>query len=288
MKNISLKIAKTYFNIMCEEEISVESEIKQYICDFKDIDKAINYKLSVVEEFSPLRCRFVSCIDERMSVMKSEDDLHEYRIFFNLNTKEPCALYKEIDEKNIEIVLLRRYFKKIIINSDILSYFGMEKYLVNEKAIILHSSFIVHNGEAILFTAPSGTGKSTQAELWRKYAHASIINGDRSVLMVEDGTVYAYGLPFCGTSEIDKNMFTKVKAIVYLQQWSKNNAIKISKKESIKKIISETTKNLWNQENIDKVVEVVENIAENIEMYEYHCTKYEDAVVYLKDKLEVV
>lgn len=287
MKKIPLKIAQTYFNINSENEFCVGKEIEKYICN-EEKENVVNFKISIVDEFYALRCKFVMNVDERMSVFKSEDDLYEYRIFFNLITKEPCALYKEVGENSAEIVLLKRYFEKIEINSDLLSYFAMEKYLLKDGAIVLHSSFIKHNNEAILFTAPSGTGKSTQADLWEKYSDAEIINGDRSILMVEGDEIYAYGLPFCGTSGIEKNTCAKVKAIIYLQQSPTNCANKLYEKDIIKKIFSETTKNLWNEEYIDMAGNIIENLAQEVVMYEYSCTKYEDAVLYLKDKLEVV
>ena len=106
--------------------------------------------------------------------------------------------------------------------------------------------------------------------------------------MVEDDEIYAYGLPFCGTSGIDKNICAKVKAIIYLQQSPTNCANKLYEKDIIKKIFSETTKNLWNEEYIDMAGNIIENLAQKVVMYEYSCTKYEDAVLYLKDKLEVV
>lgn len=321
MNHIVLKIAQTYFSINSENEFYVAKDIEKYIykeemiknyCNYKE--NYVNFKITVVEEFTALSCKFVAYVDERMSVFESPDGVYEYRIFFNLFTKEPCALYKEVanrgigdKENKVEVILLRRYFEKIEINSDLLSYFAIEKYLLDDKQIILHSSFIKYNGEAILFTAPSGTGKSTQADLWEKYANAEIINGDRSVLSVGDcydmnirkdikGTlandksfakvgVYAHGLPFCGTSGIDKNTVLGVRAIIYLQQGIVNSACKISKNEIIKKIFSETTKNLWNQKYIDKAIKIIENIAQNVEIYKYTCTKYQDAVEYLNNKL---
>ena len=54
--------------------------------------------------------------------------------------------------------------------------------------VILHSSFISRQGEGILFTAPSGTGKSTQADLWKRHEEGvTIINGDRSILGFKRG-----------------------------------------------------------------------------------------------------
>ena len=63
----------------------------------------------------------------------------------------------------------------------ILNSVSAERLAVNAGGIIFHSAYIGFRNEGILFTAPSGTGKSTQAELWRKWREADVINGDRSL-----------------------------------------------------------------------------------------------------------
>ena len=60
-----------------------------------------------------------------------------------------------------------------------------------------YKEIIAFQNKAILFSAPSGTGKSTQADLWQKYVRGvEIINGDRAIIGIEDNGVKAYGLPF--------------------------------------------------------------------------------------------
>ena len=45
---------------------------------------------------------------------------------------------------------------------------GIFRMLAKRGGVVLHSSYVLtKQGEALLFSAPSGTGKSTQAELWR-------------------------------------------------------------------------------------------------------------------------
>lgn len=79
---------------------------------------------------------------------------------------------------------------------DLLADFGM---------LILHSAYIVTpQGQGLLFSGPSGAGKSTQAELWRQYAGAQVINGDRSLVRPGDGTVH--GILYSGTSGICQNV----------------------------------------------------------------------------------
>lgn len=87
------------------------------------------------------------------------------------------------------------------------SLFALERRMLQKDSFILHSAYIRHRGRAILFSAPSGTGKSTQASLWAQYAGAEIINGDRALLQkVQDcwmarglaGLRHVGHLPKCG------------------------------------------------------------------------------------------
>ena len=94
--------------------------------------------------------------------------------------------------------------------------------LLQYGAAVLHASFVIVNGEALLFTGRSGIGKTTQAELWRKYRHAELVNGDRAALKYRDGRLYAWGVPFCGSSNTALNKSAPVKAVVSLAQSYKN------------------------------------------------------------------
>lgn len=94
--------------------------------------------------------------------------------------------------------------------------------LLRYGAAVLHASFVIVNGEALLFTGRSGIGKTTQAKLWQKYRGAELVNGDRAALKFHDGRLYAYGVPFCGSSDTALNQSAPVKAIVSLSQADEN------------------------------------------------------------------
>lgn len=55
----------------------------------------------------------------------------------------------------------------------------LSRLLLQRGGFIIHSSAVrTTNGKGLLFTAPSGTGKSTIAHLFHQYAHATIIDDD--------------------------------------------------------------------------------------------------------------
>ena len=71
-----------------------------------------------------------------------------------------------------------RYAADFTVDS-VLRHLPLSHILLKFDAFVLHGAHIVVDGEAIVFSAPSGTGKSTQAELWRRHRSAAVINGDR-------------------------------------------------------------------------------------------------------------
>ena len=94
--------------------------------------------------------------------------------------------------------------------------------LLTKSVLHLHSSFVLYNGQALVFTGPSGIGKTTQAELWRDFQGAEIINGDACLLReLEDGW-HAFGTPVHGSSPYCENKDAPLAALVALEQGPEN------------------------------------------------------------------
>lgn len=167
-------------------------------------------------------------------------------------------------------------------------FFSMlPEYLLAPKGrVILHSSFIESEGGGIVFSAPSGTGKSTQAELWRKYiSQTEIINGDRSILACENGHVHAYGLPLCGSSGIALNKHCILRAAVILRQGAENRVRRIKRRDAFAKLLSECTVTVWDQERMSIVADVLKEIVETVPVYYFSCTPNRSAVGVLREAI---
>ncbi|MCX8128934.1 MAG: hypothetical protein N3I35_02405 [Clostridia bacterium] len=91
--------------------------------------------------------------------------------------------------------------------------------------IILHASAIRWAGKGILFSAPAGTGKSTQAKLWKKLMGAEILNDDRPAVRIVDTQTNIYGTPWSGSTPCFSNSNSPLSAIILLEQ-SDENVIK--------------------------------------------------------------
>ncbi len=100
--------------------------------------------------------------------------------------------------------------------------------LLTKGILHLHSSFVLYHGQAILFTGPSGIGKTTQAELWRDYQGAKIVNGDAALLRKEGDRWWAYGTPIHGTSPYCENEQAPIRVLVVLEQGSRNQLSRLN------------------------------------------------------------
>ena len=129
-----------------------------------------------------------------------------------------------------------------------LAAFSLEKQAIKDHAMILHSAYMCYEDTAVLFSAPSETGKSTQADLWEKYRGTWTVNGDRSLLIREKDGWYANGWPVCGSSEICNNKSYPVRAIVMLSQAKENRISRLKGIEALRKVMEQITINAWNSE----------------------------------------
>lgn len=88
--------------------------------------------------------------------------------------------------------------------------------IVEHGRFFLHASAVVVEGEAYLFSAPSGTGKSTHTALWRKlFPQSYILNDDKPVIWPTEEGITAWGTPFSGKSDLQVNRGVPLRGICF-------------------------------------------------------------------------
>lgn len=157
----------------------------------------------------------------------------------------------------------------------------IEHLVTQNNGVIVHASYIFHQGRAILFTAPSGTGKSTQAELWRELRSARIVNGDRAI--IRDGQ--AMGLPFAGSSQYCENVTAPLAAIVCLGQAPQTTITRLRGLAAFRKIWEGCSVNTWNREDVARASDAVARMVQTVPVYFLNCTPDESAVIALEELL---
>lgn len=156
--------------------------------------------------------------------------------------------------------------------------FSFEKTLLPYHGLMLHCALIEHEGRGIAFSAPSQTGKSTQAGLWEKHRGATILNGDRAVLRNNDGRIDAYGSPYAGSSNLFIDRRVPLRAIIMLEQAKHNMIRPIPHEEGLGLFLQQTSLPVWEPTLFEMGMQTLEAILENVPMYMLSCLPDEGAV----------
>lgn len=197
------------------------------------------------------------------------------------------AYIRIISEGHYHLVQLQsQRFPGRIGTKTVLDAIAAEHLIAQAGGFIFHCSYINRQGKAILFTAPSETGKSTQAELWKKYRGVEIINGDRAAVQIVNGAVFAEGIPFSGSSQYCRNCSLPVEAIVYLGQASATSIRQMHGYEIFARIWEGLSVNIWDRTDVEMVSSTVQTIAETVPVFYLSCTPDESAIIALERAIE--
>lgn len=189
------------------------------------------------------------------------------------------------DGREYRAQLKQSVFTQAIGVHTVLNVLGAEHLVAQEGGFIFHSSYIQVDGKAVLFTAPSETGKSTQAELWHRLRGAPIHNGDRSAVRWQNGQAYACGIPFAGSSQICENVTLPLAAIVYLKQAPRTTIRRLRGAESFRRVWEGCSVNTWDRSDVDRISETVMQVLSAVPVFELACTPDESAILALEGVL---
>ncbi len=142
---------------------------------------------------------------------------------------EKIASEKAISEEDVT----DEYAERICI------YREIAERLPSFSRFVFHGAAISYKGKAFLFTAPSGTGKSTHIKLWREHIgpEVDIINGDKPILKAEEDAVTVYSSPWAGKENWNKNTSAPLSAICIIKRGKENRIKKLPAGKAITHLI---------------------------------------------------
>lgn len=129
----------------------------------------------------------------------------------------------------------------------ILSATAFYRNLIHFNGFMLHASAILYQARAYLFSAPSGTGKSTHTSLWQKAfgtERVRILNDDKPAIRRINDTIYAFGTPWSGKYDISIPIGVPVAGICFLERAEENSIAKITSREALPNLFSQTLRRL--------------------------------------------
>lgn len=249
------------------------------------------FKKEYIEACEHFYFTLVDVLEEEKGIVKAKDaSFVQYedngKTIRYVGSSQDAYMRIEQDGHSHYVSIKRSSIRDVIPVHTIYSAMNTEKLLSQKEGIMMHASYIEVEGKAILFTAPSGTGKSTQASLWEKYRGATIINGDRVAIVKKEDGFYACGVPFAGSSNICKNKDLKIETIVFLSQAKENIITKINGFEAFLYLYEGSGIQVWDKNHVEMVSDILHKIIKTIPIYKLECTPDEKAVKVLEEKLE--
>lgn len=141
----------------------------------------------------------------------------------------------------------------------------------------LHASAVVTKGEAYLFSAPSGTGKSTHTAMWlQRLPKSYILNDDKPVIQVQKEQITVWGTPFAGKTNLQVNREVPLKGICFLRQGNQNLIRQVREDEALALLLRNTWRPREN-DSMNRLLDMMEHVVSQINLYEMNCTREPEA-----------
>ncbi len=152
--------------------------------------------------------------------------------------------------------------------------------LFDSDTLLFHGSALAVDGEGYLFTAKSGTGKSTHTRYWREVfgSRTVMVNDDKPFLRLTDHGVFLCGAPWSGKHGLDENITVPLKGICILERGAKNAVCPLAPAEALPRLLHETIAPLAPGKEA-RFQELVHALAEAVPLWRMSCTKDPQAAV---------
>ncbi|MDO4804362.1 MAG: hypothetical protein Q4A32_06045 [Lachnospiraceae bacterium] len=149
--------------------------------------------------------------------------------------------------------------------------------LLDCGAFIFHGSVLAVDGRAYLFTAPSGTGKTTHTRLWMdQIPGAAVLNGDKPLLRVTEREILACGTPWQGKENYGCNMICPLEAVCILQRSGENHIEPVTMSEALAVLIQQTHRP-EQPEALCRTLDLVGRMGSRVKLYRLGCNMEPEA-----------
>lgn len=137
---------------------------------------------------------------------------------------------------------------------------------------LFHGSVIAVDGQGYLFTAKSGTGKSTHTKLWRELFgnRVVVVNDDKPLIRANNGSVTVFGTPYNGKHRLGNDIAVPLKAICILERAKENNIQRITKTEAYTMLLQQVYRPS-DSFSLAKTLTLIDKMSEKVDFYRLGC-----------------
>ena len=152
-----------------------------------------------------------------------------------------------------------------------------EKFPFYDRCVF-HGAVISYDGKGYIFTAPSGTGKTTHISLWQKYLDGvEIVNGDKPVLHITEDCVTAYATPYAGKEGFQNHTSAELCGICLIEQAKENTIRRLEPSEILMRLMGQIYRP-FSAEGVVKTLDLMDKMLRRVPVYLLGCDMSEDAV----------
>lgn len=177
---------------------------------------------------------------------------------------------KSAREDEIEGIPIRQFSDSYL--EELAVYRKIAEQMISYDTILFHGSVVAVDGLGYLFTAKSGTGKSTHTRLWREYfgEGAIMVNDDKPLLKITDSGVTAYGTPYNGKHRLGTNTSVPLKAICILTRSAENHIEAITREQAYTMLLQQVYRPA-DMLKMAKTLTLVDRLADSVKLYKLGC-----------------
>ena len=150
----------------------------------------------------------------------------------------------------------------------------------------LHSASNYYQEKAWLYSASSGTGKTTHVKLWEKLYAVPVLNGDLNLLGMEKDEVFVYGIPWCGTSGVYTTKKYPLGGIILLKRGTENRVCKLPQDERQLYTAQRMISPAWTEKQVDDSLLFAEKLSDRIPIRQLYCTQEPSAAAVMKEYID--
>ncbi len=226
----------------------------------------INYKVADIVFSADIRFRYTyECMKDFEA---DENEIPEFSIKISDSDLENERMLSQ-SGLPMHVLEFTALYRKYI-------YIVMDKY----DAFFFHCSAISVDNEAIMFTALSGTGKSTHRRLWVENFgdRVTVINDDKPIIRKIDGCFYVYGTPWRGKENLGENIRVPAKALCFLSRSEKNSIGSINSFSVVAKMLNQTLRPK-EPELMGKLLDLLNGFLKQVDCYDLRVNMDKEAAV---------
>ena len=157
-------------------------------------------------------------------------------------------------------------------------YRRIAERMPDSDTVLMHGSAVALDGEAYLFTAKSGTGKSTHARLWLEVygERAFIVNDDKPLVRIAGGGAVVYGTPWNGKHGRGQNIAVPLKAVCILERAAENHIERITRSEAYPMLVQQTYRPM-DGAAMAKTLFLIDRLASSVSLWKLGCNMETEA-----------